>query len=124
VTDLAFNQEILSTRERWYLRAACQGVDTRQFFPPKGTHLPPDVAKICAGCEVRAECLEHAMVFYEIGVWGGTSEEERRQLRRERAGRPRQQAKAHVVVEPKPASPGPPGWVWGPDGWIAPKAAS
>ncbi len=117
MTDLAFNLEILSTRERWYLQAACRGVDTRVFFPAKGAHLPPDVAKICAGCPVRAECLEHAMVFYEIGVWGGTSEEERRQLRRERAGKARRRLLPPPPPVEAPAASRPAGRVWGPDGW-------
>ena len=40
---------------------------------------------ICAGCPVRADCLElslrHARCDY--GVWGGLVEEERRALRRQ-----------------------------------------
>lgn len=47
---------------------------------------------LCAGCEVRAACLERAMTFPhafadDCGVWGGTTPLERRLLRRERAAR-------------------------------------
>jgi WhiB family redox-sensing transcriptional regulator len=37
-------------------------------------------------CDVRAECLEYALLHDErFGIWGGLSERERRRLRR-RAG--------------------------------------
>ena len=43
-----------------------------------------DAKKVCWSCEVRQECLEYAMKNREVvGVWGGTSEKERRRLRRE-----------------------------------------
>ena len=46
--------------------------------------------QVCAGCPVRAPCLEWApRSGQEAGVWGGTSEDERRALRRMR------QASAH-----------------------------
>jgi len=36
---------------------------------------------VCTGCPVRAQCLEHALAHDErYGVWGGTSERERRRL--------------------------------------------
>jgi WhiB family redox-sensing transcriptional regulator len=39
---------------------------------------------VCAGCPARERCLEFAIVTnQEYGVWGGTSEEERRVLRRQ-----------------------------------------
>src|SRR5262249_37834999 len=37
---------------------------------------------ICAGCVVREPCLEHALHACEkFGVWGGTSEKQRRRTR-------------------------------------------
>ena len=43
-----------------------------------------DAAKeICAVCPVNPECLEFALATnQEAGVWGGTTEEERRKLRK------------------------------------------
>jgi Transcription factor WhiB len=39
---------------------------------------------VCAGCEVRAECLQYALDHSErFGVWGGLSERERRELGRQ-----------------------------------------
>ena len=40
---------------------------------------------VCARCDVRAECLSFATAtVQDHGVWGGTSEEERRAARRAR----------------------------------------
>jgi WhiB family redox-sensing transcriptional regulator len=45
-----------------------------------------DVArKICQDCAVRGPCLEYALVNrIDHGVWGGTSERERRRILRQR----------------------------------------
>jgi WhiB family transcriptional regulator, redox-sensing transcriptional regulator len=38
---------------------------------------------ICAGCTVRAQCLDYALdTNQEPGIWGGLTEDERRTLRR------------------------------------------
>lgn len=63
---------------------ACRGVDPDVFFPDQGQSLEP-ARRICADCAVRDECLEYALDNRErFGVWGGTSERERRRLRRDR----------------------------------------
>jgi WhiB family redox-sensing transcriptional regulator len=80
--------------ETWRVRAACSTVDPDLFFPVGVTG--PAVGQIaaakavCAGCSVRDQCLDFAIsTNQEYGVWGGTSEEERRVLRRQwRARRP------------------------------------
>lgn len=63
---------------RWWERAACRGTDPEMFFPPPCA-APPRVAKrICAGCPVRAKCLEYALANGERhGIWGGLSANER-----------------------------------------------
>ena len=58
----------------------CKGKETIIFFPESGAHA--DEAKaICRGCPVRAECEDHATRFVLPGIWGGTSNEERKQTR-------------------------------------------
>lgn len=65
----------------WQDRAACLYTDPEVFFPEKGVPAT-EARRICRGCEVRAECLAYALVTYrEYGIWGGTSEQERRKLR-------------------------------------------
>jgi WhiB family transcriptional regulator, redox-sensing transcriptional regulator len=73
--------------DEWRVESACQDLDTELFFPvgKTGPALPQiEAAKaICAGCEARVACLYFAVTTnQEYGVWGGTSEDERRQLRR------------------------------------------
>jgi WhiB family redox-sensing transcriptional regulator len=41
---------------------------------------------ICAGCDVRTQCLEYAVRTHkDAGIWGGMDEDERRRLRRSRS---------------------------------------
>lgn len=63
-------------------RALCAQTDPEIFFPEKGGSTR-EAKKICAGCEVRAECLAYALNNDErFGIWGGLSERERRRLKR------------------------------------------
>jgi WhiB family transcriptional regulator, redox-sensing transcriptional regulator len=73
----------------WRHRAACVDLDPELFFPVgEGAGAAVQLAEakaVCAGCRVRSECLEWALSTRQtFGVWGGTSEAERRALRRER----------------------------------------
>ncbi|BDZ51496.1 hypothetical protein GCM10025867_37370 [Frondihabitans sucicola] len=54
----------------------------RGVLPRKGGSTR-DAKKICASCDVRAQCLEYALQNDErFGIWGGLSERERRKLRK------------------------------------------
>ena len=62
--------------------AACRGWDDIDFFPTQGQPSGPALG-LCAGCPVRAECLDYAVpIVWLTGIWGGASENQRRQLRR------------------------------------------
>lgn len=66
----------------WQSDALCAQTDPEAFFPEKGGSTR-DAKKICASCEVRAQCLEYALLNDErFGIWGGLSERERRKLRK------------------------------------------
>ena len=69
----------------WWDLAACRRVDPDVFFPVSAigpSRIQVARAKaVCASCGVRQKCLEFALVTHEVhGVWGGTSEDERRML--------------------------------------------
>lgn len=78
--------------QRWRRRAACRGEDPEVFFapdlegPPHGRYLAErdrrwrDAKAVCRRCPVRADCLDAALASGEVGVWGGTTDEERRRL--------------------------------------------
>jgi WhiB family transcriptional regulator, redox-sensing transcriptional regulator len=75
-------------------RGACRSAEAELFFPlsAAGPAVPQVAAAkaICQSCPVRAECLDYAMqTAQDHGIWGGTTEEERRLARR---GRPAQLA--------------------------------
>lgn len=40
--------------------------------------------KICGSCSYKVECLLFAIKNNEMGIWGGTTENERREIRRGR----------------------------------------
>ena len=81
----------------WRELASCRDTDPDLFFPV-GTTGPAidqiESAKaVCRSCEAQVPCLEFALVTnQDSGVWGGTSEEERRKLRRQWLARRRAQA--------------------------------
>ncbi len=68
----------------WMASGLCTNIPPATFFPSDGAGV--DVArKICAGCPVREECLEHALIHrIDHGVWGGCSERERRRILKRR----------------------------------------
>jgi len=71
----------------WRVAAACRDTDPDLFFPV-GTTGPAieqiaSAKQVCNACEAKDVCLEFALTTnQDSGVWGGTSEDERRKLRR------------------------------------------
>lgn len=45
---------------------------------------------ICSGCPMREPCLEYALHVSVQGFWGGTTDDERRRIRRSRGIRAKQ----------------------------------
>lgn len=70
----------------WMNEVPCRGMGSGPtFFPDRGESCEPARA-ICAACHCQARCLLYAIENREkFGVWGGTSERERRRLRRDLA---------------------------------------
>lgn len=68
----------------WRDDALCAQVGTELFFPPVGS-TPYAAKSVCRLCPVSPQCLAHALADPELmGVWGGTTERERRALRKDR----------------------------------------
>jgi WhiB family transcriptional regulator, redox-sensing transcriptional regulator len=70
----------------WMAEGNCRFEPPATFFPSDGVGV--EVAKrICATCPVKEPCLEYALEFrIDHGVWGGTSERQRRRILRQRGG--------------------------------------
>lgn len=69
----------------WQYEGACIDMDSSFFFHPDGERGRPrrqrdDEAKaVCRRCPVLLRCREYALTAHEpYGVWGGMTEEERR----------------------------------------------
>jgi len=68
----------------WMADGNCSDIPPATFFPNDGVGV--DAApKICQDCPVKSPCLEYALLNrIDHGVWGGTSERERRRILRQR----------------------------------------
>ena len=67
----------------WAAKAACRTADPDMLFVQGAAQNRAKA--ICAGCQVRTECLADALDNHvEFGVWGGMTERERRALLRRR----------------------------------------
>jgi WhiB family transcriptional regulator, redox-sensing transcriptional regulator len=84
---LMWNRSVEWDADDWRNLAACRHTEPDLFFPV-GTTGPAidqiESAKhVCTSCDALEPCLEFALATnQESGVWGGTSEEERRKLRK------------------------------------------
>lgn len=100
VSILASSLALGSADYTWRNQATCRDTDPELFFPIGTTgQALLQIAKaksVCCECPVNVECLEFALeTNQDTGIWGGTSEEERRQIRREAAARARMQRNAN-----------------------------
>lgn len=63
----------------WQESAQCKGADSSLF---EGKSKKREFKKYCNACPVKPECLEYALIYNMSGVWGGTTDEERRRVSR------------------------------------------
>ena len=76
----------VDSRCRWMAGGKCLDEDPELFFPV-GESDPQweDAIAVCNKCPVQHECLQYALDNrMNYGVWGGTTEIERRQMLRRR----------------------------------------
>ena len=74
--------------DNWRQYSACRDTDPDLFFPIGTTGVALEQIEsakaVCRMCEAQPQCLEFALTTnQDSGIWGGTSEEERRKLRRQ-----------------------------------------
>lgn len=64
----------------WMQQGLCREADPDLFFPEPGENQKGTRAKaICRQCPVAKECLAHVLANPAYGIWGATTEKERRQ---------------------------------------------
>lgn len=77
-----------SAEADWRHLAACREAPDPDIFFPIGNTGPAleqieEAKQICFACSVRNECLDWAIeTRQDSGVWGGLSEDERKDMRR------------------------------------------
>lgn len=71
----------------WRDHAACREMDPDLFFPigtaGESVVQIDEARQVCRTCPVCGPCLRWALDSGSAGVWGGTTEDERRTLRRQ-----------------------------------------
>jgi WhiB family redox-sensing transcriptional regulator len=71
----------------WRDHAACREMDPDLFFPigtaGESVVQIDEAREVCRTCPVCGPCLRWALDSGSAGVWGGTTEDERRTLRRQ-----------------------------------------
>jgi WhiB family redox-sensing transcriptional regulator len=67
--------------ENWKLAGACRDRDPNLFFPENDRWAERRAKAICEGCMVRAQCLDVALRGNDVGIWGGTTERERKKIK-------------------------------------------
>lgn len=92
MTILASSLTLANADYTWRSNAICRDTDPDLFFPIGTTGfalMQIDRAKeVCEQCPVKVDCLDYALeTNQDSGIWGGTSEEERRTLRRQYVAR-------------------------------------
>ncbi|UJP39353.1 WhiB family transcriptional regulator [Cellulomonas palmilytica] len=59
--------------------------DPELFFPASTRHVAQvaEAKRVCSGCPAQRDCLAFALTHAVHGIWGGTSEADRRAIQRE-----------------------------------------
>jgi WhiB family redox-sensing transcriptional regulator len=94
VSILASSLALAHADYSWREQALCRDTDPDLFFPVGTTgHALVQIERakaVCNECPAKVDCLEFALTTnQDSGIWGGTSEEERRAIRRRLANRTR-----------------------------------
>jgi WhiB family redox-sensing transcriptional regulator len=77
---IPYDENLIS---QWMEMGVCRSSGTEIFF--SSSTKDQNIAKaMCSHCPVINICLRFALENYEIGVWGGTSDRQRKNIRKYR----------------------------------------
>jgi len=83
--DLGFLDAPVLAERPWAVFAACRDADSDLFFPATKA-MERQALGVCETCPVVDDCLAFALDTRErFGVWGATTEQQRKRLLRELA---------------------------------------
>jgi hypothetical protein len=74
----------------WHAAAVCRDHHEIAWVPPfpgRGASIQhranlTAAAAVCALCPVRGACLDEAVLEHHVGIWAGTTESQRRRIRK------------------------------------------
>jgi WhiB family redox-sensing transcriptional regulator len=76
----------MAEHQDWREHGACLSADPDLFFPISSrgvsTAQITQAKSICAACPVRESCLTFALDSQQHGIWGGSTADERKRMRR------------------------------------------
>ena len=87
-------------------QAACSRQEINLFFPEYEPGYLKEIGmalRMCAQCPIAAKCLQVALTNEEVGIWGGTLDVDRANLRRGRTDKSRWHRMAIAAATPKTA---------------------
>ncbi len=64
----------------WKELGVCRGQDPDIWFPEKSRWAEQAAKAICHTCPVEAQCMDYAIRNHEVGIWGGTTERQRKKI--------------------------------------------
>jgi WhiB family redox-sensing transcriptional regulator len=65
----------------WKALGTCRGRDPNIFFPENNRWAEQVAKRICLGCPVMAQCMDYAITHDEVGIWGATTDRDRRKIK-------------------------------------------
>jgi len=93
IDDLPPVRTFTLTGQEWLDEAVCGDEDPELFFPPEPNPGRPSASyleragaqiefakAVCATCPVQEKCLAWALDNDEVGIWGGTTDQERSEM--------------------------------------------
>lgn len=88
--EVALPLGLNDTQRDWMDHAYCRlnNISMSSYFPPRGDSVGVKdlIAETCEQCSVQEECLNYALNnFLSIGIYGGKTGRQRRQLQKERS---------------------------------------
>lgn len=69
----------------WFVHGVCHSAPNPDIFSPDRRSTGAEAKSYCGRCPVAEQCLRYALANKVNGIWGGTTDADRRRLR---GGRP------------------------------------
>ena len=79
----------------WMQGAPCIG-RMNMFFDETHARVVREARKICQDCSLHVQCLQYALENQEVGIWAGTTTNQRARILREKR---KEAKKANIYIK-------------------------